>query len=59
LEGILEFLMDNTEYDTFKKNFNFVIIPFVNVDGIKYGNQRVNLSGSDLNNVWKNPNKTF
>jgi murein tripeptide amidase MpaA len=59
LEGILEFLMDNTEYDTFKKNFNFVIIPFINVDGIKYGNQRVNLSGSDLNNVWKNPNKTF
>jgi cytosolic carboxypeptidase protein 2/3 len=51
--------MDNTEFDIFKKNFNFVVIPFMNPDGIKYGNQRVNLAGSDLNNSWKKPSETF
>lgn len=59
LEGVIEFLMDNTEFDVFKKNFRFIIIPFVNVDGVKYGNQKVNLAGADLNKVWKNPNETF
>jgi murein tripeptide amidase MpaA len=56
LEGVIEFLMDNTEFDIFKKNFQFVVIPFVNPDGVKYGNQRVNLAGADLNKCWKNPN---
>ena len=59
LEGVIDFLMDNTEFDLFKKNFQFVIIPFVNPDGIKYGNQRVNLAGADLNKFWKNPNEVF
>jgi murein tripeptide amidase MpaA len=51
--------MDNTEFDVSKKNFQFVIIPFVNPDGVKYGNQRVNLAGSDLNKSWTNPNAVF
>lgn len=51
--------MDNTEFDLIKKNFHFIVIPFVNLDGVKYGNQRTNLAGADLENVWKNPNETF
>lgn len=59
LEGIINFLMDKTELDGLKKNFQFVIIPFMNPDGVKYGNQRVNLAGADLDQVWKNPNEIF
>lgn len=59
LEGVIEFLMDNTEFDLFKKNFQFIVIPFLNPDGVKYGNQRVNLAGADLNKCWKNPNEFF
>jgi murein tripeptide amidase MpaA len=59
LEGVIEFLMDDTEFDLFKKNFQFVVIPFVNPDGVQYGNQRVNLAGADLNKCWKNPNEVF
>lgn len=51
--------MDNTEFDIFKKNFNFVVIPFINPDGVKYGNQKTNLAGSDLSKAWKRPNETF
>jgi hypothetical protein len=35
------------------------VIPFVNVDGVKYGNHRVNLTGVDLNKVWKDPDEVF
>ena len=48
--------MDNTQFDVFKKNFQFIVIPFVNLDGVNYGNQKTNLAGSDLAKVWKNPN---
>ncbi len=59
LEGLIDFLMDNTEFDFFKKNFQFVIIPFVNPDGVKYGNQKVNLAGADFDKCWRNPNEVF
>jgi hypothetical protein len=29
----------------------------VNVDGVIYGNFRCDLSGIDLNRIWKNPSK--
>jgi murein tripeptide amidase MpaA len=31
----------------------------VNVDGVYYGNYRTNLSGADLNRIWKQPRKDF
>lgn len=31
----------------------------VNVDGVFYGNYRTNLSGNDLNRIWKQPRKDF
>lgn len=57
IEGIVDFLMENGENDYLKKNFIFVIIPLINVDGVLYGNYRTNLSGTDLNRVWRFPNK--
>jgi murein tripeptide amidase MpaA len=31
----------------------------INADGVYYGNYRTNLSGNDLNRVWKQPRKDF
>lgn len=31
----------------------------INVDGVIYGNFRCDLSGTDLNRSWKEPNKLF
>lgn len=36
-------------------NYTFAIFPMVNVDGVIYGNFRCDLSGMDLNRLWKNP----
>jgi len=59
LEGILEFIVENNEYDNAKKSFHYYILPMVNVDGVFYGNYRTNLSGNDLNRIWKQPRKDF
>lgn len=48
--------MDNSEFDNLKKNYQFIIIPFINPDGVTYGNQRTNITGVDLKNVWRQPN---
>jgi murein tripeptide amidase MpaA len=48
--------LENNEFDSYKKNVNFVVIPFVNLDGVKYGNQKTNLAGINLDKIWKNPN---
>lgn len=31
----------------------------INVDGVKYGNHRCNLSGIDLNRAWKKPSSVL
>lgn len=31
----------------------------INVDGVYYGNYRTNLSGTDLNRIWRYPRKDF
>ena len=59
LEGIVDFLMENNDYESYKKNYNFYIIPMVNIDGVFYGNYRTNLSGNDLNRVWRHPRKEY
>ena len=59
LEGMLSFLLDNNDHETLKKSFVYYFIPIINVDGVLYGNYRTNLSGNDLNRVWKLPRKDF
>lgn len=49
--------MENGELDYLKKNIDFYIFPMVNVDGTLYGNYRTNLSGADLNRIWRSPRK--
>ncbi len=49
--------MENGEVDYLKKNIDFYIFPMVNIDGVLYGNYRTNLSGTDLNRIWRNPKK--
>jgi murein tripeptide amidase MpaA len=34
------------------KEFEFIVIPMVNPDGVIYGNFRTNLAGLDLNRQW-------
>ena len=58
VEGIVEWLLEN-DTDAWKKNFNFYVIPMVNADGVFYGNYRTNLTGNDLNRVWKQPRKDY
>jgi murein tripeptide amidase MpaA len=55
MKGILNFLTDekNEQADLLRKNFVFMIVPMVNVDGVMYGNYRCSLSGIDLNRTWK------
>lgn len=35
------------------------MIPMINIDGVYYGNYRTNLSGTDLNRIWRYPRKDF
>jgi len=39
------------------RNYELIIVPMVNVDGVIYGNFRTNLAGFDLNRQWTNPNR--
>lgn len=50
--------MEN-DYDGWKKNFQYYIVPMINIDGVFYGNYRTNLSGNDLNRVWRQPRKDY
>ena len=61
MRGIIDFLIsdDSIEAVTLRKNFIFKIVPMVNVDGVKYGNHRCNLSGIDLNRAWKKPSSVL
>lgn len=42
-----------------RNQFNFVIIPMVNPDGVIEGNSRCNISGVDLNRQWVDPMKVL
>jgi murein tripeptide amidase MpaA len=59
IEGMIEYLLDCIEFDSLKKVYNFYFLPMVNIDSVKYGNTSTNLTGSQLNGTWKNPNKEF
>lgn len=51
--------MESNDYDSYKRNFSFYVVPLVNIDGVYYGNYRANLSGNDLNRVWRSPRREF
>lgn len=40
-----------------KENFEFYIIPMLNVDGVITGNYRCSLAACDLNRKWLEPSK--
>jgi len=45
-------LADNELANSFRDRFHIVAIPMLNPDGVKAGNWRHNLNGSDLNRDW-------
>jgi hypothetical protein len=60
MEGIIYFLLsDSSESKYLKQNFDFVILPMINVDGVIYGNFRCDINGNDMNRRWRNPHKIF
>lgn len=40
-----------------RKHFVIRIVPFLNPDGVIYGNYRCSLLGCDLNRKWEKPNR--
>lgn len=67
MRGLIEFLSANEPNKKFslndiqiarelRKRFTFKIVPMLNPDGVIMGNNRVSISGSDLNRKYLNPN---
>ena len=57
VEGVMNFLFSDENKAIFLLDFfEFYIFPMVNPDGVMMGNNRVNLSGKDLNKEWEQPN---
>lgn len=46
MEGMVEYLMNSIEFESLKKNYKFYFVPTLNVDGIRYGHDKCNLTGS-------------
>jgi hypothetical protein len=38
IEGMVEYLMDNLEFESLKKAYRFYFIPTLNTDGVRFGN---------------------
>ena len=58
--GIMDFLLGNSrEAEILRKNLVFKIIPMLNPDGVRYGNNRTSLLGVDLNRRWFQPHKNL
>lgn len=56
---MIDYLLDNLDYDLLKRSINFYFVPLANTDGVKYGNSLTNLTGSDVKNDWKQSNKIY
>ena len=55
-QGLLEFLTGpSLQAKQLRDHFVFKLVPALNPDGVVVGNQRVNLSGADLNRRWGTP----
>jgi len=60
MHGLLEFLTGpSLAAKQLRDTFVFKLVPVLNPDGIVVGNQRTNLSGSDLNRRWHEPSKVL
>ena len=60
VEGFINFLLSNRlEAEALREEFEFRIIPMVNVDGVISGNYRTNISGNDVNRQWIFPSKAL
>jgi murein tripeptide amidase MpaA len=56
----MNFLMSNRlEAEALREEFEFRIVPMVNVDGVISGNYRTNISGNDVNRQWIFPSKAL
>jgi hypothetical protein len=55
---VVEWLIEG-DFDAWKKNYHFHVVPMINMDGVFSGNYRTNLSGNDLNRVWRQPRKDY
>ena len=54
IQGLIDYLV-NLDYPISKylrERFIFKIIPMLNVDGVIYGNYRLNILGKDMNRLW-------
>jgi murein tripeptide amidase MpaA len=60
MEGIINFLKDNKDVRSFllKKMFVFMLVPMINVDGVYYGNFRMDGFGKNLNRYYIDPDPT-
>jgi hypothetical protein len=54
VQGLIDFLvnLNNPISKYLRDKFIFKIIPMLNVDGVIYGNYRLNLLGKDMNRLW-------
>ena len=59
ISGMMDYLMENIEFDSLKRHISFYFIPIVNVDGVKYGSNVANLTGSVLMDYWRNPHQVY
>ena len=62
MKGLLDMLLNPTKEEEkiaefLKEEFEFYIVPMLNVDGVINGNYRCSLAACDLNRKWSNPNK--
>ena len=60
VQGLIDFLVNinNPISKYLRDNFIFKIIPMLNIDGVIFGNYRLNILGKDMNRLWV-PNLPF
>lgn len=42
-----------------RKNFLFIIVPMLNIDGVSIGNSRAGLSGLEFDRAWADPDRMY
>jgi murein tripeptide amidase MpaA len=59
-KGILTYLLsDRKEAKLLRSQYNFILIPCLNPDGVVCGNYRNSAAGVDLNRLWIFPDERF
>ncbi len=52
MEGLVDYLLDTTQSKELLKEYQFVVVPVVNPDGLVHGISRYNINMNDLNSQW-------